>query len=138
PGFLGREPWKVDDVGSFGVMQELAQGLSNWWQPQLLGAAPQENALLPYWIGALFIKLMPFLDPVFASRLPFAALLLVTLAGSWCTVYHWPRLPAARPVAFAFGGEASPRDYARALADAGLLALIACLGLAQLGHETTP
>ena len=138
PGFLGREPWKVDDVASFGVMQELAQGLSNWWQPQLLGAAPQENALLPYWIGALFIKLLPFLDPVFASRLPFAALLLVTLASTWYTVYHLARLPAAQPVAFAFGGEASPRDYARALADAGLLALIACLGLAQLGHETTP
>jgi hypothetical protein len=41
-------------------------------------------------------------------------------------------------VAFAFGGEASPADYARAMADAGLLALLACLGLAQLSHETTP
>lgn len=138
PGFLGREPWKVDDVASFGVMEELAQGLSSWWQPQLLGGAPQESALLPYWIGALFISLLPFLDPVFASRIPFAALLLVTLASSWYTVYHLARLPAAQPLAFAFGGEASPRDYARALADAGLLALIACLGLAQLGHETTP
>ena len=29
-------------------------------------------------------------------------------------------------------------DYARAIADAGLLALIASLGLAQLSHETTP
>jgi hypothetical protein len=29
-------------------------------------------------------------------------------------------------------------DYARAIADAGLLALIACLGLAQFSHETTP
>ena len=39
---------------------------------------------------------------------------------------------------FAFGGEAAPTDYARAMADGGLLALIACLGLAQLSHETTP
>jgi hypothetical protein len=31
-----------------------------------------------------------------------------------------------------------PPDYARALADGGLLAFIACLGLAQLSHETTP
>jgi hypothetical protein len=30
------------------------------------------------------------------------------------------------------------RDYARAMADGGLLAMIACLGLAQLSHETTP
>ena len=43
-----------------------------------------------------------------------------------------------QPVAFAFGGEASPLDYARAIADAALLALIASLGLLQLGHETTP
>jgi hypothetical protein len=41
-------------------------------------------------------------------------------------------------VPFAFGGEANPADYARAIADAGLLALLACLGLAQLSHETTP
>jgi len=45
--------------------------------------------------------------------------------------------PGAQPVAFAFGGEAQPADYARALADAAVLALIACLGLAQLAHETT-
>jgi hypothetical protein len=40
-------------------------------------------------------------------------------------------------VAFAFGGEAQLIDYARAMADAALLALVACLGLAQLSHETT-
>lgn len=138
PGFLGREPWKVDDVASFGVMQSLAQGLSDWWQPQLLGAPPGDSALLPYWLGALFIQGLPFLDPVLASRVPFALLLLLTLVSTWYTVYHLARLPAAQPVAFAFGGEASPKAYARALADAGLLALIACLGLAQLGHETSP
>jgi hypothetical protein len=49
-----------------------------------------------------------------------------------------PAARKAQPVAFAFGGEASPVDYARAIADAGLLALIASLGLAQLSHETTP
>jgi hypothetical protein len=41
-------------------------------------------------------------------------------------------------VAFAFGGEAEPVSYARALADGALLATIATLGLLQLGHETTP
>jgi hypothetical protein len=41
-------------------------------------------------------------------------------------------------VAFAFGGEADPVGYARAVADGALLALIATLGLLQLGHETTP
>src|SRR5262249_22040103 len=48
------------------------------------------------------------------------------------------RGPQAQPVPFAFGGEAKPTDYARAIADGGLLALVACLGLAQFSHETTP
>jgi hypothetical protein len=48
------------------------------------------------------------------------------------------RTEAAQPVAFAFGGEADPVAYARAMADGGLLALMATLGLLQLGHETTP
>jgi hypothetical protein len=65
-------------------------------------------------------------------------LLLATLALVWYASYHLARTEAAQPVAFAFGGEASPVDYARAIADAALLALIACLGLLQLGHETTP
>ena len=65
-------------------------------------------------------------------------MLAFTLACTWYAVYHLARQPAALPVAFAFGGEAQPADYARALADAGLLALVACLGLAQLSHETTP
>ena len=38
----------------------------------------------------------------------------------------------------AFGGEAQPEDYARVMADAGLLAMVACLGLAQASHEVTP
>ena len=69
--------------------------------------------------------------------LPFIAMLVITLAATWWGVYYLARTPGARPVAFAFGGEAQPTDYARAMADGGLLALVACLGLAQLSHETT-
>jgi hypothetical protein len=60
------------------------------------------------------------------------------LALTWLTTYHLARTEAAQPLAFAFGGEAHPVDYARAVADGALLALIATLGLLQLGHETTP
>jgi hypothetical protein len=70
--------------------------------------------------------------------MPFVAMLALTLAATWYAVYALARHPAAQPVAFAFGGEAKPADYARALADGGLLALIACLGLARLAHEATP
>jgi 4-amino-4-deoxy-L-arabinose transferase-like glycosyltransferase len=138
PGFLGREPWKNDDVTAFGVMLEMATGHGGWWQPQVLGVAVEEAGPLPYWLGALGIRLLPFLATDLAARVPFALLLALTLIATWYTVYQLARQPAAQPVVFAFGGEASPTDYARAMADAGLLALIACLGLAQLSHETTP
>ncbi|MBC7719123.1 MAG: hypothetical protein H7Z77_04915 [Chitinophagaceae bacterium] len=138
PGFFGRAPWKTEDIAAFGIMRELASGLSHWFTPQLLGKASGYDALLPYWLGALSIKALPFLDSALAARLPFVLLLAMTLLCTWYATYYLARSPQAQPVAFAFGGEAKPADYARAIADAGLLALMACLGLAQLSHETTP
>ena len=138
PGFLGREPWKNADVAALGVMLEMASGASSWWTPQLLGVTAETPGWLPYWLGAAFIWALPFVPPDWAARLPFIGLLGLTLANTWYAVYHLARQPAAQPVAFAFGGEARPADYARSLADAGLLALLASLGLAQMSHETTP
>ena len=119
-------------------MRELAFNPGNWLTPQLLGQINGFDALIPYWLGALAIKFLPFIDPAFAARIPFIALLVLSLLATWYAIYYLARSPQAQPVAFAFGGEAEPVDYARAIADAGLLALIACLGLAQLSHETTP
>ena len=138
PGVFGRDPWRNADITAFGYMLSLAEGRSAWLSPALGGIAA-DAALLPYWLGAGFIKLLsPWLDPAIAARLPFAALLALTLALTWYATYQLARTEAAQPVAFAFGGEAQPIDYARALADAAVLALIAGLGLLQLGHETTP
>ena len=138
PGFFGRGPWKVEDISAFGVMRELAGPMGHWLQPQLLGQTNGFDALVPYWLGALFIKGLPFLDSALAARIPFVLLLVTTLLATWYATYYLARSPHAQPVAFAFGGEADPVDYARAMADASLLAIVACLGLAQLSHETTP
>lgn len=139
PGFIGREPWKNADMTAFGYMMSLAQGASSWLSPTLLGQPPEFDALLPYWLGAWAVQLAPaWVSPDFAARIPFALLLALTLTATWYGVYYLARSPQAQPVAFAFGGEAQPTDYARAMADGGLLALIASLGLAQLSHETTP
>lgn len=139
PGFLGREPLKSADMTAFGYMAELARGGSEWLSPQLIGLAPEVDALLPYWLGAWAIQLAPnWMASDFAARIPFALLLTFTLVATWYASYYLARSPEAQPVAFAFGGEALPPDYARAMADGGLLAFIACLGLAQLSHETTP
>jgi len=142
PGLVGRGPWKSADITAFGYMAELArstEGIARWFDPMLLGLRPETPALIPYWIGALAIKIAPsWLNPDLAVRIAFAFLLWGTFTATWYAVYYLARTARAQPVAFAFGGEARPTDYARAIADGGLLALIACLGLAQLGHETTP
>lgn len=141
PGYVGRAPWKNADITSFGYMLELvrASHWREWLRPTLMGQAPDSTALLPYWLGAWSIQLAPsWVAPELAARIPFVLMLAGTLAATWYAVYWLARHPSAQPVAFAFGGEAQPTDYARALADGSLLALIATLGLAQFSHETTP
>jgi hypothetical protein len=124
---------------SLGYMLELVRGSASWWHPTLLGEAPSSPALLPYWLGAWAIQASPsFWAPDFAAKLPFIALLGLTMFCTWYSASQLARSRAAQPVAFAFGGEAQPKDYARAMGDAALLACIACLGLAQLSHESTP
>ncbi|MED5621765.1 hypothetical protein [Ideonella sp. BN130291] len=138
PGLFGRDPWKNADVSAFGYMVGMAQGKTSWLNP-LVGGVPLDTALLPHWLGAAFIALLsPAVDPALAARLPFALLLTLTLVLTWYSCFHLARSDAAQPLAFAFGGEAQPVDYARAIADGALLALVASLGLLQLGHETTP
>lgn len=138
PGLFGRDPWRTADVTAFGQMVAIAEGRTPWSAP-MLGGVPADTALLPHWLGAVFISAgADWLGPALAARLPFAALLALTLALVWYTTFHLARTDAAQPVPFAFGGEAEPIEYARAVADGAVLALMATLGLLQLGHETTP
>ena len=138
-GFVGRDAWRNDDVVAVAHMGEIAYGHSSWLEPTLAGMPTEYPGLLPYWLGAASLKLLaPAVSPDMAVRIPFMAMLVLALACTWYGTYYLARTRAAQPVPFAFGGEAQPKDYARALADGGLLALIACLGLAKLGHEATP
>lgn len=138
-GFVGRDAWRSADLTALGYMGALAHGATAWFSPSLLGWQSSEAALLPYWLGAWAIQIAPTgwaADMV--PRIPFAMLVGLSMLGCWYGAYYLARDARAQPVAFAFGGEAKPTDYARAMADGGLLAFIACLGLAQLSHETTP
>lgn len=136
PGFLGRDPWRTEDLAAFAVMLDMHHG-GPWWTPQVLGQPAETLAWLPYWLGALALGTLP-LPAELAVRVPFAGLLGLTLAATWYATYHLAREPAAQPLSLAFGGEARPADYARALADGALLVLVATLGLAMLSHEATP
>lgn len=139
PGLFGRDPWKGIDIASFGHMWSLADGQTSWLHPNVGGVLPAGGGILPYWLGGAFIAfLSAWLDPAFAARIPFALLLVSVMSLTWYATYHLARTKAAQPLPLAFGGEALPQDYARAVADGSVLALIASLGLLQLGHETTP
>ncbi|MDO5692086.1 MAG: hypothetical protein Q4G70_06360 [Pseudomonadota bacterium] len=142
PGYVGRAPWKNADIASFGYMLSLTEAghWREWLRPSMMGIAAEDGVLLPYWIGAWAIQWLTPLGVAteLAVRVPSALMLAGTLAATWYAVYHLARHPNAQPVAFAFGGEAKPLDYARALADGSLLALIATLGLAQFSHEAAP
>lgn len=138
PGLFGRDPWKNADITAFGFMMDIARGQGDWLAPTV-GGLHADGAVLPYWLGAAFIHLLgPWLGAPLAARIPFAMLLGLVMMLTWYSTFHLARTEAAQPLAFAFGGEAKPVDYARAVADGALLALIASLGLLQLGHETTP
>jgi hypothetical protein len=139
PGLLGREPWKGNEFTAFGHMLALAEGASDWFNPSAWGQVPELDALLPYWLGAWAIQLAHhWVSAGLASRIPFALLLALSLSATWHGVYYLALSPQAQPVPFAFGGEARPKDYARTIADGGVLALIACLGLTLLSHEASP
>lgn len=138
PGLFGRDPWRNADLSAFGYMLSLARGVADPFLPTIAGV-PADGALLPYWLGAAAIDVLaPLLAAAPAARVPFALLLIGVLVFTWYSTYHLARTEAAQPLPFAFGGEAAPIDYARAIADGSLLALTATLGLLQLGHETTP
>jgi len=139
PGLVGREPWKGEELQVFGQMLALAQGQSNWLHPTVWGQTLPLDAPLAYWMGAWAIGLAPsWLSAGSAARIPFALLLALTMFSTWKAAYYLGLGARAQPVAFAFGGEAKPKDYARTIADSATLALIACLGLALLSHEATP
>ena len=119
PGLFGRDPWSNADVTAFGYMAEHRRG------PHGLAGARRSAACRPtprccrYWLGAAASSRCsaPWLDPALAARLPFALLLALVLVLTWYTTYHLARTDAAQPLPFAFGGEANPVDYARAIAD---------------------
>ena len=110
PGLFGRDPWKNADLSAVGYMLALARSQADWLSPAL-GGLPADGGLLPYWLGAISIRMFDgLIDAPLAARLPFALLLAGTIACVWYGCYHLARTDRAQPLAFAFGGEADPID----------------------------
>ncbi|HZA95663.1 MAG TPA: glycosyltransferase, partial [Burkholderiaceae bacterium] len=138
PGLFGRDPWSLEDASAFGVMWTMAHGDAvAWWLPSVVGEPLPEEGPLPFWIGALMIRLFGgIFGDIVAARLVTVLWFVVATTSLWYATYRLASRPEAQPVAFAFGGEANPRDYGRMLADIAVLLMLATIGIVLRMHET--
>jgi len=142
-GFAGlffRDPWKNEDAIGFGGMWTLFRGNTlDWIVPHLAGRELSLGAPFPYWLGGTLIHLFgPWIGAANAARLYSAICFFATAVAIWYATYLLGRRPEVQPMALAVGGQPDRKSYGMTLADGALLIFLACIGLAQNAHETTP
>jgi 4-amino-4-deoxy-L-arabinose transferase-like glycosyltransferase len=136
-GLFGRDPWQEDDAAGFGVMWTMARS-GNWLLPSVVGEPVVVDGPLAYWAGAGSIALFgEAVGAIAASRLPAILWFFLATAALWYATLRLARREEAQPVAFAFGGEATSRDYGRMVADVAVLLALAAIGPVVALHETT-
>ena len=153
-GFFGRDPWRTDDAAGFGVAHTMATGSAiDWLLPNVHGRLVPEGGPLPFWLGAIGIRIGGVLSvmanatlgslfgdiaiaPDLAVRTVAALGLALSLTMLWYAAYAFARRPEIQPDD-PFGATASRRDFARAVADSALLAMLSTFGLLARVHETT-
>ncbi len=138
PGIIRRDPWKVDDASGFGIMWTMAHGsLTDWLVPNIVGLSLPTEAPLPYWIGALLIRMFGWVaGDALAARLSILVFFAIGAVAVWRTAFVLGRRADAQPLKLAFGGQPAAVDYGRTLADGALLIYVASLGLLMRSHET--
>jgi 4-amino-4-deoxy-L-arabinose transferase-like glycosyltransferase len=139
PGFVGRDPWRFADATGFGVawtMHLAPHGIADWLMPNVLGQPVPAGGPAPFWMGALVMRLLPWVPADLAMRLTGMAWLFGLCAAVWYAAWLLCRRPEVQP-ADPFGASASSVDFGRAVADCGLLVMLATFGLLARAHETT-
>lgn len=131
PGLLSRDFWSSHELESFAVISSmLSGGIIDWLLPHIDGVQYVKNGPLSMWVGALFAKLFGWLfGEDSASRLSVLVWFAIATSSIWYGTWYVARRAEAQPVVLAFGGEASPRDYGRVVADAALLMFVGTFGL---------
>lgn len=139
PGFVGRDPWRSADATGFGVawtMHLAPQGAADWLTPNVLGQSFTTGGPAPFWMGAAAMRLLPWLPADLTMRMVGMGWLFGLLAAVWYAAWLLTRRPEVQP-ADPFGASASSVDFGRAVADCGLLIMLATFGLLARSHETT-
>ncbi|MDO8713407.1 MAG: hypothetical protein Q7K13_02880 [Polynucleobacter sp.] len=139
-GLFARDPWKNEDAIGFGGMWTLRHGQAlDWIVPHLAGRDISLGSPFPYWLGATLMDLFgPFIGMSNAARLYSAVCFFASAVAIWYATYLLGRRQEVQPMALAVGGQPGRKNYGMTLADGALLIFLACVGLAQRAHETTP
>ena len=149
-GLFGRDPWRTDDAAGFGIALTMFTGSSiDWLIPNIEGVLVASDGPLPFWIGAMAMRIAAHLNgplaaispalqisPDLAFRAVTALGIAVAFTLAWYACYGFARRPEIQPDD-PIGIAASRRDFGRAVADSALLALLATFGLLARLHETT-
>lgn len=139
-GLWVRDFWTIRDAASFGIAINALEG--DWKDlllPNVGGQWATDNGPLSAWVGLVFIGLLrSFVDEITAYRATSLFWFAITTASLWYGTWNLARRPEAQPVAFAFGGEANPRDYGRVIADSAVLLFVATFGIVTRQHEPIP
>lgn len=147
-GLVFRDPWKTDDVIGLATMLTAlnSDGMLSVMLPQVGSLAYAENGPLVTWVGMLCMTLLaPFFSlfstelngQILASRVPNLIWFGIMSYCVWHGTLRLAKRREAQPLPLPFGGEPSPTDYGRMLADASLLFLIATVGILWRMHETS-
>ncbi|MDO4905097.1 MAG: hypothetical protein Q4A16_06060 [Lautropia sp.] len=153
-GLFGRDPWRTDDAIGFGIAHTMATGSAiDWLLPNVQGELVPQGGPLPFWLGALGMQLAHFFNALLGGLLgraadpwlisPDLALRLTAAVGigiAMILLWYAARNLASRPEIQPqdpFGAGASPQDFGHAVADAVVLAVLACFGLIAPIHQTT-
>ena len=136
PGFISRDPWRSDDAASFGTALSMLRSPDSWLLPQVFGAPVVDEGPLYFWLSALAMRSLPFLDAHFAMRISAASILGALLICIWYASYALARRPEVQP-SDPFGLSATRTDFGRTIADLAVVAMISCLGIIIRIHETT-
>lgn len=138
-GLFDRDPWKTDDVVGLATMLSAMHGISEAWLIPHIGASVLvQNGPLPVWVGAGFMGLFDAIaQPLTAARISVVFWFALMLWSLWYGTYLLGRRSEAQPLALPFGGEPTPREYGRLLADISALFLLSTVGVLLRLHETS-
>ncbi|MFN4330205.1 MAG: hypothetical protein ACK4FF_15175 [Limnobacter sp.] len=143
PGLFARSPWKPEDASGFGQAYTLAKLPFQDWAYSAIGdRLYAEGGLAAAWLGGLLGKLalwgglpVQWLDD--AMRLGNIAWLILAGWAIWNTTYRLAKRVELQPED-PLGAAPTRVDYARAVADASVLCLLATLGLLMKAHMQGP